>query len=196
MGGLAAALGLAGAGFEVTVLERRSLAGGKIRSVVLDGRPVDAGPTVLTMRWVLDELFAEADAHLEDHVRLERAELLARHAWTDGTRLDLHADPAQSREEIGRVFGSQSAQAFDAFRDDARRIFETVEGPFLRSQAPTLGSLIRRVGAMGLGALVRVDGLRTMARALDKRFDEPKLRQLFGRYATYCGSSPFDAPAT
>ena len=44
--------------------------------------------------------------------------------------------------------------------------------------------------------MTRIDGLRTMWKALEEFFPDPRLRQLFGRYATYNGSSPFHAPAT
>lgn len=196
MGGLAAALRLAGAGFRVTVVERGGGPGGKIRAANVAGLEVDAGPTVFTMRWVLEDLFASAGARLEDHVGLAQVGILARHAWPDGTRLDLHADPARSRDEIARVFGPREGDAYAAFAEETRRIFETVEGPFLRAHAPTPLSLLKTVSDVGLGALVRIDGLRTMAAALAKRFADPRLQQLFGRYATYCGSSPYEAPAT
>lgn len=199
IGGMSAAARLASAAggeAEVTVLERARDVGGKMRTVTLGSSGIDAGPTVVTMRWVFDELFASCGAKLDDYVTLERAEILARHAWTDGTQLDLFADPARSADAIGRVFGEREAEAFRAFSADAERIYRTVEQPFLRSQAPTVQGMLKQVGVVGLGALTRIDAFRTMWSALRSRFTEPKLIQLFGRYATYCGSSPFDAPAT
>jgi 1-hydroxycarotenoid 3,4-desaturase len=92
IGGLVAALLLAARGLAVTVVERASAPGGKMREVVVGGAPIDAGPTVFTMRWVLDEILAEAGARPDDHLALHRAETLARHAWDDGSRLDLFAD--------------------------------------------------------------------------------------------------------
>ena len=62
IGGLVAALELARRGCEVTVLERATAPGGKMRVVEVAGRAIDAGPTVLTMRWVFDEIFADAGA--------------------------------------------------------------------------------------------------------------------------------------
>ena len=44
--------------------------------------------------------------------------------------------------------------------------------------------------------LARIDGTRTLARLAEDSFDDPRLRQLVGRYATYSGSSPYRAPAT
>jgi 1-hydroxycarotenoid 3,4-desaturase len=196
VGGLACAIDLASSGLAVTVLERAPVTGGKMRTVEVGGLEVDAGPTVLTMRWVFDELFASAGRELHDYARLDRAEVLARHAWPDGGRLDLFADHERSVDAIARLSGRDDAERYRRFCARARGIFETVEGPFMRSQRPTLGSLMRHTGQMGLGALARVDAHRTMWRSLEGAFHDPRLRQLFGRYATYCGSSPFSAPAT
>ncbi len=57
VGGLACALDLAARGCDVLVLERAPSGGGKMRAAHVGGAVVDAGPTVLTMRWVFDELF-------------------------------------------------------------------------------------------------------------------------------------------
>ncbi len=72
VGGLAAALRLTAAGVRVTVVEAASAPGGKMRTVPSIAGPVDAGPTVLTMRGVFEELFLSAGARLEDHVGLRR----------------------------------------------------------------------------------------------------------------------------
>ena len=55
------------------------------------GLPIDSGPTVLTMRWVFDELAREAGFSLGDFVSCKRARTIARHGWSDGARLDLFA---------------------------------------------------------------------------------------------------------
>ena len=101
IGGLAAAVDLSRRGVEVVVLERAAKVGGKMREIVVDGRGIDSGPTVMTMRWVFDELFADAGARLEDHVGLTAMEVLARHGWADGGRLDLFSDVERSADAIG-----------------------------------------------------------------------------------------------
>ena len=92
VGGLAAAIELAASGARVTVLEGADEPGGKMRQLSVAGQGVDAGPTVFTMRWVFVELFAAAGRRFDDHVRLQPAEILARHAWSADERLDLFAD--------------------------------------------------------------------------------------------------------
>lgn len=196
LGGLACAVSLASRGVAVTVLERAAAPGGKMRQVEVDGRAVDSGPTVLTMRGVFEELFESAGERLSDHVSLERAEVIARHAWDDGARLDLFSDIDRSADAIGRLAGAAEARGYLAFCEYSRRIHDAVEGPFMRAQRPSLGSVLRDQGLRGLASLATIDGTRTMWKALGDFFRDPRLRQLFGRYATYCGSSPWLAPAT
>ncbi|HSJ98116.1 MAG TPA: phytoene desaturase family protein [Myxococcota bacterium] len=196
IGGLAAAVELAREGLDVVVVERRPVPGGKMREAIAAGRPIDSGPTVFTMRRVFDELFECAGASLEAALTLRRADVLARHAWGPGERLDLHADIARSSAAIGEFAGAAEARRFDAFAASAQGIYRTLEQPYLRSPRPTPLSLTRRIGFGRLGELWRIRPFTTLWRALDGYFRDPRLRQLFGRYATYCGSSPFLAPAT
>jgi 1-hydroxycarotenoid 3,4-desaturase len=196
IGGLACAIDLAAKGFAVTVFEREGVTGGKLRTLEVAGQPIDAGPTVLTMRWVFEELFRDAGADLDAHVSLSKAEVLARHGWSDGATVDLFADRDRSAAAIASTFGDREARAYLQFWEDGRRIFETVQEPFLRAQRPTVTSILKHTGVRGLGALARIDAFRTMWSAIVGRFQDVRLQQLFGRYATYCGSSPFDAPAT
>lgn len=196
VGGLACAIELAAAGHRVLVLERAATAGGKARSIVMGQQVVDAGPTVLTMPWVFDELFAAAGASFRSELALERASIIARHAWADGTRLDLFADQERSADAVAAVFGPREAAAYRAFCADAKRIYDFSEEPFIRSQRMNLVGLVQRFGTAGLSAFKHIDSQRSMWTALSQRFTTPHLCQLFGRYATYCGSSPFEAPAT
>jgi 1-hydroxycarotenoid 3,4-desaturase len=196
VGGLVTAALLARRGLGVTVLERAPRVGGKMRQVPVGGLVVDAGPTVLTMRWVFEEIFAALGERLTDHLTLRPAERLARHAWAGGAVLDLYADPARSADAIGAFAGAAAAQGYLRFVAYCQRIHAAVEQPFLRGERPGLRTAFAALRQLGLGALATIDGHRTMWKALGEFFPDPRLRQLFGRYATYTGSSPFLAPAT
>ncbi len=192
VGGLAASLDLARAGFRVTILEAADEIGGKVRQVG-DGVRIDAGPTVLTMREVFEQIFDDAADSLDRRVTLRPAEILARHAWNEHARLDLFADPRQSADAIGAFAGSAEARGYQAFRARAAEIFATLETSFLRAQRPSMAQLM---GRAGVAPLLRISPFSTLASALDGFFRDPRLRQLYGRYATYCGSSPTRCPAT
>lgn len=196
VGGLAAAIDLARAGLEVTVLERAATPGGKLRRVPAGAALVDSGPTVFTMRWVFEELFDDAGDSLTARLRLTPLSVLARHAWGAGGQLDLFADAERSADAIGAFSGAQEARRFRAFCAQAREVYRALEGPYIRSPRPSPLGLARDLGLDGLATLARLRPFSSLWRALGRHFHDPRLRQLFGRYATYCGGSPFLAPAT
>ncbi len=194
IGGLTAAALLA-RDHDVTVVERQATPGGKARAVNVGGVPVDGGPTVLTMRWVFDELFAACGGSLDAVISLTTAHILARHAWDDA-RLDLFADETASLDAVAAFAGTREAAGFRNFMAEARSVLATLTGPYLRSPATSPLGLTRRVGIGGLGGLAGIHPFATLWARLSRHFADPRLRQLFGRYATYSGSSPFEAPAT
>lgn len=194
--GLVAALQLSARGLGVTVLEKAAAPGGKMREVEVGGARIDAGPTVFTMKWVFDELFADLGLNFDAHVRCAPVDVLARHAWSERERLDLFIDIDRSTDAIGRFAGLAEARGYREFCARARATYQTLEGPFIRSEQPTPVSLALGAGIKGLGDLWRISPFTTLWRALGDHFKDPRLRQLFGRYATYCGSSPFESPAT
>jgi 1-hydroxycarotenoid 3,4-desaturase len=195
-GGLSAALCLAARGLEVTVLERASGVGGKIRAVGVPGREIDAGPTVFTMRWVFDELFAAAGKEFSSALTLERADVLARHAWLDGSMLDLFSDEDRSADAIAALCGPTEAAGYRRFCQRAQEIYDVLERPFMASPKPNEISLAFRVGVRELPQLLRAIPIRPLYAELQRYFRDPRLLQLFGRYATYVGSSPYSAPST
>jgi 1-hydroxycarotenoid 3,4-desaturase len=194
MGGLAAGIRLAAAGGDVTIYESHSWPGGKMRTVASGAGPVDAGPTVLTLRDVLDDLFRQAGSATEDHLTLTPLPVLARHFWTDGTRLDLTHDAAENVAAISDAMGSGAAREFERFSAETRALFQAFDAPIMRAPRPRILASAR--AALGAPAtlpwLVPGRSLDAMLRA---RLSDPRLRQLFGRYATYVGGNPLLAPA-
>lgn len=196
MGGLAASIRLAAAGRRVTVFDRAAAPGGKLRAVTVAGRAIDAGPTVVTMRHVFDDLLREAGTSLEAELRLAPLDVIARHHWQDGTRLDLRQTPAASEAAILAAFGARAAGEFAAFCRRSGALYEALDAAFMRNPSPGLLALGRRTGLAGLLALGRASPFASLWSVLGSRFTDPRLRQLFARYATYSGASPFAAPAT
>lgn len=196
IGGLVAAADCARRGARVTVLDQAAGPGGKMREVMVGGQAIDAGPTVFTMRWIFDGLFTDAGRALADYVALEPAERLARHVWRSGGQLDLYADIDRSADAIGAFAGASEARAYRDFCARAADVYRTLAPTYIGAEKPNLVSLTSRVGLNNLDALWRTAPFKTLWTALGEHFADPRLRQLFGRYATYCGSSPFQAPAT
>ncbi|MEL6291739.1 MAG: FAD-dependent oxidoreductase, partial [Pseudomonadota bacterium] len=197
IGGLTAALELAVKGCPVLVLERQKTVGGKMRQVHFDGfAGIDSGPTVFTMRWVFDELFDNLGLDFNAEVPLKKLDLLARHGWPDGSRLDLFADTERSADAIGTFAGSEDASAYRQFAKTSADVFETLDRTFMRASRPNPLSLTARIARQNVRGMTAIHPFRTLAAELARTFRDPRLQQLFGRYATYTGGSPYLAPAT
>ncbi len=194
VGGLAAAMRLSARGFKVTVLEQHDHIGGKMRTLPSIAGPVDAGPTVMTMRWVFDALFAECGDNLEDRIKLTPATILARHWWSDGSSLDLVNDRDQNVRNIAEIFGPKESKAFARFSEQAEKLFSAFEQPMMQTGQPDkLELALRALKQPSL--LFSLLPFLSLERSLKYQFQDPRLRQLFGRYATYVGGSPNKSPA-
>ncbi|MBO3761759.1 1-hydroxycarotenoid 3,4-desaturase CrtD [Ciceribacter sp. L1K22] len=196
IGGLSAALVLACAGLRVVVVETSDAPGGKLRQVKTSGRTFDAGPTVLTMKWVFDDLLSRCDTSLGDELDLARADVIARHFWQGGECLDLFSDRAECRRAIADFAGMREAEGFSRFADDSARVYQLLERSFIDATRPNPLSLSSRIGLHRPASLLALKPFSSLWAALGGYFNDIRLRQLFARYATYCGSSPFLSPAT
>lgn len=196
MGGLVCGLQLAARGCDVTLVEAAPQVGGKMRPVGVDGTAIDAGPTVFTMRWVFEELMHDIGSDLSELPDLQPLHLLARHAWSQGGILDLYDQRDRSAQAIAEFSSPQEAQRYLRFCHEAQRVYQTLEAPHIRSSRPGMGRMIADLGWRGLATLSRLGPFYSLAHTLSQRFEDPRLRQLFARYATYCGASPWKAPAT
>ncbi|MEM6900058.1 MAG: 1-hydroxycarotenoid 3,4-desaturase CrtD [Pseudomonadota bacterium] len=192
IGGLAAAAVLS-RDFDVQIFEAADRLGGKIRQTDVGAGLIDCGPTVFTMRWVFDELFEMAGSSFDQSVTATPLDVLARHGWCDGSRLDLFADPEQSVEAISAFSSPEEGERYLAFCKETEAVFETLHESFMRAPSPDMASLMMRANPF---ALLATKPFTTLWSSLSRQFTDPRLQQLFGRYSTYCGSSPFQAPAT
>ena len=195
-GGLAAAVELAAAGRAVTVIDAAPTVGGKMHQVRSGEHWIDAGPTVFTMRWVFDELFANAGAQFTSRLPFKPVTTLARHWWTSGASMDLHADPQVTAADIAALAGSADAEGYLQLCRDSGHIFELLKTSFMAAPQPNPITLALRIGLSRLGEMLALRPHQTLWRALGDYLRDPRLRQLFARYATYVGSSPLKAPAT
>lgn len=193
MGGLSAAIRLAAAGLRVTVLESADTPGGKARAMPSAAGPVDAGPTVLTLRATFDALFALAGERLDDHITLIPQPILARHFWPDGSQLDLFPDTDANIAAIHTFAGAREAAAFARFDRLATALYAAFEAPVMLSPRPDLPAILRATLRQPRLWPALLPGM-TLPRLLALHFRDPRLIQLFARYATYVGGRPDHAP--
>lgn len=195
IGGLSAAIRLAKAGHSVTVFDQLDRPGGKMGEVIADtplGRfRFDTGPSVITLRPVFERLWRDAGCDLAEDVTLLPLAPITRYFWPDGLTLDADADEAVMLERI-RAFAPRDVDGYRRFMRYVAGLHDVVGGPFLYRAQPGLRDLLR----LPLGDVFRIDALRSMSAAIRGYVRDPHLIQLLERFATYNGSSPYQAPAT
>lgn len=191
IGGLSVAIRLAAAGEKVLILEQNERVGGKMGEVSAAGFRWDTGPSVVTMRPVFEELFRTAGRRLEEYITLLPVEPLTRYFYRDGRVLDATRDLARMTAQIEAIEPSDG-EGYLRFLAYAARLHRITGPVFIYDQPPTWRSFLR----VSLFDLLRVDPWLTMDQAIRRHVRSPHLRQLLGRFATYVGASPFQAPAT
>ncbi|MGL4611592.1 MAG: phytoene desaturase family protein [Trueperaceae bacterium] len=183
--GLAAAIHLARQGVAVTLLEQQPTLGGKAGRFAKDGFHFDTGPSVFTMRWVLDDLFREAGRELP--VVFEPLEPLCRYLYPSGRVWDVYQDVERTTAQLG----PKEAKVYRALLNEAKRLYEAAAPTFIESVPPGLLALAR----YGLRHGLRAHPQRTLPQLLESFGASPDLTQFFLRFATYFGANPYRAPA-
>jgi phytoene desaturase len=193
--GLSCAARLAHAGFRVEVFEQAAGPGGKAGSWSKEGFRFDTGPSLLTMAQVFDQLFAEAGERREEHVRFLPLSPLCRYFYPDGTVLASYADRERFGAELAARTGER-AGALANYLEYSRRIYRLTADLFLWRSLHEASTYLRATAWPALLGLGRIDAFRSMDAANRSFFTDPRVVQLFNRYATYNGSDPYRVPAT
>lgn len=191
VGGLSAAIHLAARGQRVIVLEKNPHVGGKMAEVRAEGFRWDTGPSVITMRHVFEDLFAAAGRSLSDYLTLVPVDPLTRYFYPDGVVLDAARSLTEMAEQIERL-EPRDVEGYLAYLAYAARLHRITSSVFIYGGPPSLRSFTQ----VSLADAFKVDPLRTMDQAIRGFVQSPHLRQLLGRFATYVGANPYQAPAT
>jgi len=195
LGGLSVAIRLARNGYPVTLLEMNEGIGGKMNIWQGKGYTFDTGPTLLTMPFVLHDLFDAAGRRMEDHLELVRLVPICRYIYPDGSTLDASSDGAEMERQLNQWSPGDGA-AFRRFLRHGERIYRAAAEPFLFTPFGSMGFRTAFRYAGFLPSLLRIDAFRTLDAAVRSAFRDERTRRMINRFATYDGSSPYRVPAT
>jgi phytoene desaturase len=195
LGALSGAIRLARMGFDVTLFEKNPTVGGKLNEVRLGEYRFDTGPSLLTMPFVIDELFEFAGFSREEFLEFVPVEPICRYFYPDGATLDASTDIAKMKSEMAKL-SVDDANAYESFLKYSERIYRLTADIFLFSPIHEFAKLIAWRNLRTLLRLPQIDPRRTVHQGVASFFKDARLVQLFDRYATYNGSNPYRAPAT
>ena len=193
VGGLAAAIRLAAAGHDVSLLERSAEVGGKLGRHRAAGFTWDTGPSLLTLPGVFDELLGLAGTSLSQACRPIRLDVTCRYHFADGSSFATRDDPAATRAEV-EALSPGSGRAWERWQQRAATVWATAERTFFAGPIEDPLALARRMRSPR--DLLAIDPLPTLHQRATLTFADPRLVQWACRYATYAGSDPWRVPAT
>ncbi|MBS0639896.1 MAG: phytoene desaturase [Acetobacteraceae bacterium] len=188
-GGLAAAVRLGARGYRVTVLEKLDAPGGRASVFRQDGFTFDAGPTIITAPFLLDELWALCGKRLEDDLTLKRMHPFYRLRFDDGSTFDASEDPDHMRSEVQRLSPSDVA-GYEAFM---KLSAETCQIGFEQLGDYHFGSIMDMVKIAP--DLLRLGGLRTVYNKIGQYVKDERLRVAFSFHPLLIGGNPMKVSA-
>ncbi len=195
LGALSGAIRLARLGFSVQLFEKNPKIGGKVNEVILEDYRFDTGASLLTMPFVIDELFDFAGFKRSDYLDFVPIDPICRYFFSDGSMMDASADNAKMKSAI-ETLSPDDVEAYTRFLKYAERIHDLTAEIFMFTPIHEFGKLMRPRYFRTLFRLHQIDPFRTVHQSVSRFFSDARLVQLFDRYATYNGSDPFQAPAT
>jgi phytoene desaturase len=191
LGGLSAALRLAGAGRQVTVLEQSANPGGRAGVLQLGDYRFDTGPTVLTMPELIADALASVGERLEDRLDLTPLEPAYRARFADGSSIDVHTDPDRMSQEIAAVASPADVAGYHQLVRFLRRLYQLELSTFIDRN---LDSSLQLLGPAGI-RIAALGGLRRLAPKIGQYLKDERLRRIFSFQAMYAGMAPHDALA-
>lgn len=191
LGGLAIALRLRHKGYQVTVIEQNDYAGGKLHAIQQDGYRFDLGPSLFTLPHLVDELhnlFPEID----NSFTYIKKDIGCHYFWEDGTTFKAYSNKEDFVNHASEVF-TESKSTINKYLKTSKSRYNLTKSLFLEKSLHKWSTYFSK---NTLKAILNTPflGLFNTLNKENKVFKNPKLTQLFNRYATYNGSSPYQTP--
>ncbi|MGQ0829811.1 MAG: 1-hydroxycarotenoid 3,4-desaturase CrtD [Bacteroidota bacterium] len=193
--GIAAAIRMRNKGYKVSVFEANAFAGGKLSQESKNGYRFDMGPSVFTMPAYVDELFELSGKNPCEYFNYTHLDPVYRYFFEDGTVLDAYHGKQRYAEEMAKRT-KEKKEAILNYLDRTEEVYHLTADVFLHNSLHKIRNFFTRSVLKGLLNFGKIGAFNTMNEANEKAFKDKKLVQIFNRYATYNGSSPYLAPAT
>ena len=191
--GIATSIRLKAKGFDVTVYEKNSFPGGKLSSFKLGEFRFDAGPSLFTMPQYVDELFEISGENSKEHFKYKRKKIACKYFWEDESIFNAYSDKEKFYYECENKFNVERKQ-IKKYLNKAKKKFDLTRKIFLEKSLHKINSFLNYETVKALFNLNIYQINKNLDEVNQKEIEEKHLVQLFNRYATYNGSSPYKTP--
>lgn len=188
-GGIAAAIRLQAKGYAVTLVEMRDKPGGRAYVFEEHGFTYDAGPTIVTVPFVLEELAQVAGRRLEDYVRIVPCDPYYRIHFPDGMTFDYRGEQSKLEAEIAR-FNPDDVEGYRKFLDYSRRVFDRAFTDLADHSFHSVWEMVKVAPD-----LIRLGAERSVFAKVGEYIRDPRLRQVFSFEPLLIGGNPLRSSA-
>ena len=189
-GGLSLAVRMQAEGHQVRIFEKREKIGGRAYQLKDAGYTFDMGPSLVTAPSIIRSIFDAADRKMEDYIELVPLDPFYRIFFHDGTHMDYSGDPDRMKDQL-RQFSEHDANAYDAFMQDMKGIYDAVITDGLGKQPfDTLAKMARFVPRA-----MRLNALKPVAYMAKSYFKDFRSHFMFSFHPLFIGGHPFRAPS-
>lgn len=186
-GGLAAAIRLQARGYRVHLFEMRDKPGGRAYVYKQDGFTFDAGPTIITAPFLIEELFVLAGRKLTDYLNIVPCDPYYRIIFPDGRRFDYSGDEARILAEIEK-FNRADVVGYRRFVRQSEAIFRRAFVDLADQPFSTFWDMAKIAPD-----LIRLRSHESVYRLICRYVQDPQLRQVFSFHPLLIGGNPFQA---
>lgn len=191
--GLASAARLAAKGHKVTCFEANSYFGGKLTAFETKGYRFDAGPSLFTLPYLVDEVFLACNKNPRDYFNYKKLKTACHYFFDDGTCFAAPADSEALSKTLSEHFNG-SEEDFANYLNESRKKYERVGKIFVENSLHKASTWLKPSTFKAWLYLPSYHLLSSMNKVNSKRFTDKNAVQFFNRYATYNGSNPYTAP--
>jgi phytoene desaturase len=188
-GGLAAAIRLGARGYRVTILERNAEPGGRAAVFRQDGFTFDAGPTIITAPFLLEDLWRLAGRRLADDITLAPISPFYRIIFNDNAAFDCAADPDFMRAEVSRL-APADLPGYERFVALSESIYKIGFEQLAHKPFGSFGDMLRI-----LPDLVKLSGYRSVSSLVNRHIRDPRLRIALSFHPLLVGGNPLNTSA-
>jgi phytoene desaturase len=186
-GGLAAAIRLQARGYQTQLLEMRDKPGGRAYVYQQDGFTFDAGPTIITAPFLIDELFALAGKKTEDYVQIVPTDPFYRIVFSDGKSFNYTGDHQKMEEEV-RKFDPRDVSGYNRFVEKTERIFKRAFVDLAHKPFSTVWDMLKVAPD-----LIKLSSHESVYKLVSRHLKSPYLRQVFSFHPLLVGGNPYQS---
>ena len=184
-GGIASALRLKKIGFEVTLVERLDMLGGRARVFQKGGYRHDAGPTVITAPFLFEELFELYNKNLKDHLNFVPLDPWYRFYFHNGKTFDYRPSIDDTNKEIEK-FDARDVQGYRDLLETSKDIFKIGFEKLSDQPFSSFWEMAKQVPS-----LVKLKSYLTVGQLVNSKLKNEFLRKAFSIHPLLVGGNPF-----